>query len=537
VGWRGGKWPAAASRAYPRRLHPLSPLGFTALRLSGRRARGGWLTGDMGSRPERIWRRAVNAARARVVGALGGAGPARVVVVLSAVGGLASADVATVGASASQLRESLGIGNADVGLLVAVSSLVGAAASVPFGMLADRARRTTVLSVSIALWGVAMFWGATVTSFGTLLLSRLALGVVTGSAGPVVASLVGDFFPGGDRGRTYSFIGLGELIGAGVGFAVTGDIAVLSWRAAFASLAVPAFALVWFVARLPEPVRGETFFRVAGSSHDKAREGLGGRAGPSGPLPTDAQRLAIEQGIRPHPDLLVADPARMGIVEATRYILRVKTNIFLIVSGACGYYFFAGVETFGVEFVKEHYHIDQALANLLMIVIGGGAVAGVAIGGPLGDHLLRRGKLHGRVLVAAVAAAATPVLFVPVLATRSILAALPYIVVAALARSAQNPPIDAARLDVMPAQLWGRAEGVRTLVRAGAQAVAPLLFGAVADLLGGGHSGLLWTFAIMLVPLGASAYFLFRAVRTVAADVATAAALAGHSALGRAQAA
>jgi hypothetical protein len=141
------------------------------------------------------------------------------------------------------------------------------------------------------------------------------------------------------------------------------------------------------------------------------------------------------------------------------------------------------------------------------------------------------------VLVAAVAAAATPVLFVPVLVTRSVLAALPYLVAAALALSAQNPPIDAARLDVMPARLWGRAEGVRSLARAGAQAVAPILFGAVADLLGGGHSGLLWAFAIMLLPLGASAYFLFWAVRTVPADVATAALLAQRGQLRGAQAA
>ena len=158
-----------------------------------------------------------------------------------------------------------------------------------------------------------------------------------------------------------------------------------------------------------------------------------------------------------------------------------------------------------------------------MIVVGGGAVLGVLAGGPLGDHLLRTGRLHGRVLVAATAAAATPLLFIPALLARSALTALPYVVLAAAALSAQNPPIDAARLDIMPAPLWGRAEGVRTFVRAGAQAMAPLLFGTLSDLLGGGHAGLQWTFVIMLLPLGASALFLFRALRTYPVDVATAA--------------
>ena len=53
----------------------------------------------------------------------------------------------------------------------------------------------------------------------------------------------------------------------------------------------------------------------------------------------------------------------------------------------------------------------------------------------------------------------------------------------------------------------------------------PLLFGAVSDyVFGGGRSGLQWTFALMLLPLAAGAYFLFKGLRTYPRDVATAAA-------------
>ncbi len=187
----------------------------------------------------------------------------KVVVVLAGVLALSSADVATVGASAIELRRHLHIDNTDIGLLVAVSSLVGAVASLPFGVLADKVRRTWTLAIAIAFWGVAMIWSATVDSFGNLLLARLVLGVVTAAAGPLIASLVGDYFLDGERGRIYSFILTGELIGAGAGFAVTGDIAALSWRVAFAVLAVPAFALAYLVFRLPEPKRGgEGAFRT-----------------------------------------------------------------------------------------------------------------------------------------------------------------------------------------------------------------------------------------------------------------------------------
>ena len=119
------------------------------------------------------------------------------------------------------------------------------------------------------------------------------------------------------------------------------------------------------------------------------------------------------------------------------------------------------------------------------------------------------------------------VLFIPALLTRSALTALPYVVLAAVFLSAQNPPIDAARLDIMPPWLWGRAEGVRNFVRTGAQALAPVLFGAVSQyVFGGGNSGLRWTFVVMMVPLSASALFLFAATRRYPVDVATAAAVA-----------
>jgi MFS family permease len=375
-------------------------------------------------------------------------------------------------------------------------------------VLADKVRRTWLLGAAIVLWGVAMIWSATVPTFGQLLVARLFLGVVTAAAGPVVASLVGDYFHASERGRIYGFILAGELLGAGIGFGVTGDIAALSWRAAFVVLALPAFALAWFVFHMPEPERG-------------------GAAAEAGPMePTDAQRLARERGLEPDPDLVLhGDPRRLGLIAATRHILRVRTNIVLIAASACGYYFLAGIQTFGVEFVTQQYRIDTALANLLLLVIGGGAIVGVLAGGTLGDLLLRRGRLNARILVSAIAATACVVLFLPATLTRSATTALPYLVFAALALAAQNPPLDAARLDVMVPLLWGRAEGVRTMLRTLAMALAPLIFGLLSDhVFGGGRVGLQRTFLVMLIPLAGSAYFLFKGLRTYPRDVATAAA-------------
>jgi MFS family permease len=502
--------------------------------------------------------RAARTGRARLTVTFGGPTRTRVIVVLAGVLALASADAATVGASATALRQSLHINNGDIGLLVAVTSLVGAVASVPFGMLADRLRRTWTLAVAVLFWGIAMLLSATAGTFGGLMFWRLWLGVVTAAAGPIIASLVGDYFLASERGKIYSYILTGELLGAGIGFTITGDVAALSWQAAFVLLALVAFPLAVALFRLPEPVRGGAGVLVAESPHTTepgadGRDGssdagavhwvpMGAAAPPHGATPqpagpptgpdgrapgvTDAQRLAADRGVRPDPRLVrQAQRRRIGLLAATRYVLGVKTNVVLILASACSYYFLAGVQTFGVEFVRGNYHVNAALANLLMLAIGAGAVVGVVVAGPLSDSWLRRGRLTSRVLVAAVASAATVLLFIPALLTTSMVTALPYVIVAAAALSAQNPPIDAARLDIMPPGLWGRAEGIRTFLRTLAQSLAPLLFGVVSD-----SVGLRDTFMIMLLPLAAGAYFLFRGLRTYPTDVATAAAAAAAAA-------
>ena len=266
-------------------------------------------------------------------------------------------------------------------------------------------------------------------------------------------------------------------------------------------LAIPAFFLAYFVFRLPEPVRGAARGRSSGARTDR-RAGARRRPSPTRNQGTDAQRLALS-GTSPRPPAgrAKARSVAWGSSAAGRYVLHVRTNVALIISGACGYYFLAGVQTFGVEFVARAVP-RQSGAGEPADAGGGGRAqrrASWSRGRSATDGS-RSGHLKGRIQVAAVAAVAVVALFIPALSPTARSPRLPYIILAGAALSAQNPPIDAARLDIVPAFLWGRAEGIRTFVRTGAQALAPLLFGAVSDLLSGNHpnSGLRWTFVIML---------------------------------------
>ena len=100
---------------------------------------------------ERLAEASVN----RLTQKVGGAARRRAVVLLACILGLDAADKGAIGAIGYDLERSLHIDNAQVGLVVTVSSLVGALATIPVGSLTDRSRRVRLLWVSIVLWVIA----------------------------------------------------------------------------------------------------------------------------------------------------------------------------------------------------------------------------------------------------------------------------------------------------------------------------------------------------------------------------------------------
>lgn len=443
----------------------------------------------------------------RLAAAVGGRERATTIVLLACVLGLEGADLATVGATAGQLEHALHISHAQVGLLAAIATFVGALATLPMGALADRVRRVDLLTVSVALWAVAMIAGATAQGYEWLLLSRVGLGAVTAAAGPTLASLVGDGFAARERARVYGYILTGELIGGGIGFFVAGSVAgVLSWRWAFAVLALPAAVLAYAIWRhLPEPSRG-------------GQDALGATGGDDDrPL---AQRVAQAHHVGPREQLVLHDdPRGMRLREAVRYVLGIPTNRRLIVASAIGYFFFAGIRTFAVVFLRGQFGLGQTAATGLLFVVGLGTLAGALGAGRLADRRLAAGAIDARLVVGGVAYLAAAALLVPSLLVTTLGLAAPLLFLAGAALSAPNPPLDAARLDIVPAPLWGRAEGVRTLLRQTGQAAAPILFGLLAD-----TTGLQAAFLILLVALVLNGALLLAARRDYATDVATAAA-------------
>jgi MFS family permease len=516
----------------------------------------------------RLARRGAVLARGHVVEVVGGPARAHVILMFGAVLGLSGADAATVGAVAPQLEHSLHIGNAEIGLLSSVALLVGAVFVLPVGVLVDHAKRMPLLSISVALWSVASFVSGLAGSYGDLLLTRLALGVVTATAGPAIASLTGDYFPATERGRVYAYILGGEIAGSAAGFIVGGTLAsLISWRVAFMVLAVPGLWLARSLWRtVPEPARGGASRLARGAvgfgdlpwseyradAPSDAEAGTGQQAG-DGTAPQEQQpsqeeaalREVERRGVQADPRLvLTQDPRAMGIADAVRYVLSIPSYALLVISSSLGYFFFSGLQTFVLLFIRGHYHTGQASAELVVATLVIGALLGTLVSGRLTDLMLRNGVLSARIVVPAACYLGAAALLVPGVLASHLSSALWFDLGGTALISAANPPLDAARLDVMPAGLWGRAEATRTLARSLTQALAPLAFGGLADLVAGivpaqapigthpssisasTATGLEVTFLIMLVSLAAAGVFLLRARHTYPGDVATAAASA-----------
>jgi MFS family permease len=417
------------------------------------------------------------------------------IVLLALVVGLQSADGGTVGALVVSLKQALHINDIQVGLLVTVSTGVGALATLVAGVLADRTVRIRMLWVALLLCSAAMALSAAAPNYGWLLACRVCLGAGMAVSGPVVASLIGDYFKPLERGRVYGLVLAGEGTCTAVGLLVAGELGAISWRLGFCWLAVVGFVLAVAVATmLREPRRG----------------GLGNGQ-------SDAPAVASPEHAR-----------RRSASGDLRAVLSIRTNAVLIAASSFGYFFSTGLSTFGVALLCGRFHIGQATATVLIPALGVGALVGMLNSGRIADRLTSRGHISARITLGGMAFLTAAVLILPTLLTNSLPVALVFAFLAGIALGSVNPPLNAARLDIVHSRLWGAAEAVRSTLVSISTGVAPLIFGAVStalnrDVAPNVAMALDQTFLIMLATLVvAAALLLCLGRRTYPRDVATA---------------
>lgn len=426
------------------------------------------------------------------------------ITVLAAVLSLDSADRSTLSAVEAQLEPRLGITVTAFGVLAALTPIVALLVALPIGVLVDRVDRTRLLAVCTATWVAGEVVNAVASSFPMLLIGRMLGGLVL-AAIPAVVSLTGDYFPAGERARIYGYILSGELLGTAVGFLGTGTIgAVLGWRWGFLTLAALGAIVAVGAWSLTEPPRGEQ--RGAPDSIATVAR--------SGPLEAELEA----DHVAPNPEaVLDRDPATMPARDVFLYALRVRSNRVLIVVSALTYLFLSGVQTFAVRFGADQFGLAGGGATAMLVGLGVFAIIGVLATGWIADRLVAAHRVNARVIVGAGAVITAFVCFLPGTLLPSLAAAAPLLLIGAAALGGSNPPIDAARLDVLHHHAWGRGEALRSVLRLVAYAAAPVLMGALIDVIGTGPA-----FAVLTASLALGGVIMLLAVRSYTGDVVAA---------------
>jgi MFS family permease len=185
---------------------------------------------------------------------------------------LSYVDRAILGLLVQPIKADLHISDEQVGYLIGWAfGLFYATIGLPLGWLADRRRRTWIVSAGVALWSVATILSGMARSFSHLFLARMGVGVGEATLSPCAMSLIGDSFPPEKRGKPVGLYSAALAVGAGIasliGAAVLGmtkgggDIllpilgAVRPWQFALIIVGFPGLLLAPLFLLLPEPLR------------------------------------------------------------------------------------------------------------------------------------------------------------------------------------------------------------------------------------------------------------------------------------------
>ena len=352
-----------------------------------------------------------------------------------------------------------------LGWLGAAMVVVGVAGSIPFGALADRRRRVTLMVIAMVVWTACMGLNALAPTFAFLFVSRMGIGVVEAN-GPAAVSLMADYYPVANRARMMGRYQLGAAFGGLLGVALAGFLVdTYSWRAAFWLWVPLGIAVVVIVSRLREPERGAQDRAFAEEEIDRI----------------DADGIP---GLLPDLHLPDVEPEETRATttwgDVIRHLLTIPSMWYGLMALTISQFFTVALGYWGIEFFKRAFDLNATRAGAFAPVIGAGAVIGLFAGGEVADRLLRRGDVNARVHVTAVASVLATAFLLPAFLTGSLPLASGCLFLGSLFLTMPVAPAEALVSDVVPGELRGRASSVRSVVRALA-ALSPPIVGVLSE--------------------------------------------------------
>lgn len=166
------------------------------------------------------------------------------------------------------IKDTMGLTNHQVGLLITLFSGPGIILTPVLGVLADRFSRKIILIPSLFLFAIAGMGIYFTENFHVILILRFIQGSGAASLGALNATLIGDIFEGKSRAKAMGYNASVLSIGTASYPAIGGLLTLLGWNYPFllSALAIPVGLLVIFGLNNPEPKEHEdikTYIRSA----------------------------------------------------------------------------------------------------------------------------------------------------------------------------------------------------------------------------------------------------------------------------------
>ncbi len=251
------------------------------------------------------------------------------------------------------IRAEFTLTDLQLGLLSGVAfAIFYATLSVPIARLADRYSRVDIVSIAVGLWsGMTVLCGAA-TSFWSLFLARVGVGVGEAGGSAPAHSLVSDYFDKNERSFAMSIYSMGTAAGMLLGLAMGGLVAEhFGWRWAFVAAGAPGIALALIIKlTVREPLRG-----------------------------------GMDQGETS------SSSERDSFLETFRKLWDNRSYRFVNLGYSVSVFSGSAFTTWLPTLYLRQFDLSQSQVGLIVgVSIAGFATAGLLVGGYLGNQLVRR---------------------------------------------------------------------------------------------------------------------------------------------------
>jgi MFS transporter, ACS family, D-galactonate transporter len=143
-------------------------------------------------------------------------------------------DRANLAVAAPQIEKALGIGPAEMGLILSGFFWTYAFMQMPFGWFVDRVGARIALPLAVGWWSLFTAATAVTTSVGAMFGCRLMLGIGEAGAYPSCAKLVAQWFKPAQRAIATSIFDSGSRVGSALSIPVVAlIIGTAGWKASF----------------------------------------------------------------------------------------------------------------------------------------------------------------------------------------------------------------------------------------------------------------------------------------------------------------